>query len=91
MMSIGASLGSRTLVPAFAGLSPSRRKLLDDLPASGLPTAESRPAVRLPKHRRRVISDRAHEVPLIKIAELDTCGLVRSAPATEMPGARKKD
>ena len=46
------------------------------MPAPGLPTAESRRAVWLPKHRHRAISDRAHEVPL---------------PATEMPGAREEN
>jgi len=50
--------------------------LVGDLPTPGLPTAESRRAVRLPKNGHGTIHDRAHEVPL---------------PATEMPGAREEN
>ena len=50
--------------------------LISDLSPPGLPTAESRRAIWLPKHRDGTVSDWAHEVPL---------------PTTEMSGARKEN
>jgi hypothetical protein len=68
------------LDPRLSSVSPTRGVvelgLVSDLPAPGLPTAESRRAIWLPKHRDGTVSDRAHEIPL---------------PTTEMSGARNEN
>ena len=64
----------------FSGVRSIRRivelRLIRDTAAPSLSATKSRSPVRLPKHRRRPIHDRAHEVPL---------------PTTEVPGARKEN